>query len=160
MSSPSSSDPKALSYHPGPAASFENPWCNPSLFPPPDVPLYFRPVSQIFPISKDTCAHTNLPMAVILSPGLASPSALVDYSSSRLTRCSRCSAHLCPWSTIESDGKHWKCPFCGTSNLSLAGPSLLERPEGKCQVVDMIPPVPSTSGNLGPSFLFLFDLSF
>jgi hypothetical protein len=27
-------------------------------------------------------------------------------------------------------------------------------------VVDLIPPVPSTSGNQGPSFLFLFDLSF
>jgi hypothetical protein len=27
-------------------------------------------------------------------------------------------------------------------------------------VIDLIPPVPSVSGNYGPSFLFLFDVSF
>ena len=142
--------------------SFENPWLNEGLSGPNKLPPYFRTSTTVFPISSDIWKVTSVPLGYVITPGIVDNPPVVDYTNNRLVKCSRCSALLCPWSKVSSDGKHWTCAVCGYTSMWLGGgKSLNERVERTAQVVDII------GGNsfdhfpdAGPSFAFIFDVSF
>ncbi|OHT16023.1 Sec23/Sec24 trunk domain containing protein [Tritrichomonas foetus] len=137
-----------------------NPWKNPSLLSNNILPSYFRPVSTHFPISQATAQATHLPFGLVINPGLVSDVPITDLSSSTLVRCPRCSAHLCPFCRISSDCRRWKCAICGGESMFL-NVNVSERKEVTTPILDMIVPknyMPHEKA--GPSFLFIFDISY
>ncbi|KAK8882596.1 hypothetical protein M9Y10_045238 [Tritrichomonas musculus] len=171
------------------------------------LPLYIRPVSTFFPVSSATRQLTNIPCALIITPGLVDQNRvpITDLSNSSLIRCPRCAAHINPYCDISADGKHWKCAICSNDTIFLSGnvhvanvpkkessqiysplnpkkkeiktiadlysqgssdfrDSLIsheDRLEISSPVVDIIAPQNyNVHKKAGPSFLFIFDLSY
>ena len=140
---------------------FENPWLNEALKGPEKLPPYFRTTSTVFPISSDVAKLASIPLGYVITPGIVDAPPVVDYTHGRLVKCNKCSAFLCPWSKVSSDGKHWTCALCGYTSIWVGQGSLSDRVERTAQVVDVVGGgVFDHLPNAGPAFVFMFDVSY
>lgn len=87
------------------------------------LPLYIRPVSTFFPVSKALYDSLHIPLGLIINPALMDQNHIpvTNLSNSQLIRCPRCSAHINPYCEISSDGRRWKCSLCGNDTVFLTG---------------------------------------
>jgi len=80
-------------------------------------PSYFRPVTSVFPNSKEVMDNAGVPLGISICPAQAANVPVLDYSNSTVVRCSKCAGYLSPYVKASADMKDYTCPMCGTRNL-------------------------------------------
>lgn len=54
----------------------------------------------------------EVPPAVVISPLLSN----IEYTKTKLCKCTQCNAFICPSSNVDLQTRTWKCNFCNTMN--------------------------------------------
>lgn len=139
---------------------FANPWLNPKLLSDHPMPLYFRTVSTVLPVSAEVCKIAGIPFGLVITPANVANAPIQDCTKINTVRCPRCNAYLCPWCKVITNNK-WKCALCGYTSIMTTGVSFEERKEMKTPVIDLIAPKTYVTHPMaGPSFMFVFDISY
>lgn len=144
------------------------PWGYPKLLspqPPSGVqfPPYFRPVTSVFPSTKECADACRIPLGLVVSPAIVSDVPEIDGRSGACYRCSSCSSYLCTRSQVSPDNRSWRCPLCGKDNhimQSLDATPFNLRPELTHPVYDVIAPDAYSHIESGPAILFILDMSY
>ncbi|CAJ0928978.1 unnamed protein product, partial [Mesorhabditis belari] len=142
-------------------------------------PRFMRSTMYVAPQSGDILKHSQLPLAVAISPFAAldereRPPPVVDLGPQGPIRCQRCKAYMCPFMEFQDGGRRFRCPYCHATtpvedayfaHLDHTGrrTDIEYRPELLCGAYEFVATKQYCKNGIAPkepAFIFMIDVSY